>query len=92
MALPASEMRKISVAYYESPQPSAEEIVDSIISAAQAAAQQGKWLTIYDGSGFTFVDVHDKPNPIQEDVMDGLASLGYSPRIERLGGGVIGGW
>lgn len=92
MALPASEMRKISVAYYESPQPSAEEIVDSIISAAQAAAQQGKWLTIYDGSGLTFVDVHDELNTTQQDIVDQLASLGYSPRIESLSEGLRVGW
>lgn len=92
MALSAEQMRTISVAYYESPEPTAEEIVDSIISAAQAAAQQGKWLTIYDGSGFTFADVHDELNSTQQDIVDQLASLGYSPRIESLGEGLRVSW
>lgn len=92
MTLSAEEMRTISVAYYESPNPAAEEIVGSIISAAQAVARQGKWLTIYDGSGFVFVDVHDELNSTQQDIVDQLASLGYSPRIESLGEGLRVSW
>lgn len=92
MALPASAMREISVAYYESPEPTVEEVIESILMAAQAAAQQGKWLTIYDGSGFTFVDVHDELNTTQQDIVDQLASLGYSPRIESLSEGLRVGW
>lgn len=94
MALPASAMREISVAFYQSanPDPGAEEIVQSIISMAQIVAKQGEWLITYRGKGFDRLDVGDEPNPIQEDVMDGLASLGYSPRIERLGAGLIVSW
>ena len=92
MALSASAMREVSVAYYESPEPAVEEVVGSILMAAQAAALQGKWLTIYDGSGFTFVDVHDELNTTQQDIVDQLASLGYSPRIESLGEGLRVSW
>lgn len=92
MTLSASEMRKISVAYYESPEPTVEEVVESILMAAQAAAQQGKWLTIYDGSGFTFADVHDELSLAQQNIVDQLASLGYSPRIESLGEGLRVSW
>ena len=38
MALSVNEMRSISVAFYESLPPSVEEIVESILMAAQAAA------------------------------------------------------
>lgn len=92
MALSAEEMRTISVAYYESPEPTVEEVVESILIAAQAVARQGKWLTIYDGSGFTFADVHDELNATQQDIVDQLVSLGYSPRIESLGEGLRVSW
>ncbi len=94
MTLSASAMREISVAFYQSktPDPGVEEIVQSIISMAQIVAEQGEWLITYRGKGFDRLDVGDKPNPIQEDIMDGLASLGYSPRIERLGAGLVVSW
>lgn len=94
MALPATAMREISVAFYQSatPDPRTDEIVQSIISMAQIVAEQGEWSITYRGKGFDRLDVGDKPNPIQEDIMDGLASLGYSPRIERLGAGLIVSW
>jgi len=87
-------MREISVAFYQSktPDPGTEEIVQSIISMAQIVAEQGEWLITYRGKGFDRLDVGDKPNPIQEDIMDGLVSLGYSPRIERLGVGLVVSW
>lgn len=94
MALPASAMREISVAFYQSAtlDPGTEEIVQSIISMAQIVAEQGEWSVAYRGKGFDHLDVGDEPNPMQEDIMDGLASLGYSPRIERLGAGLIVSW
>ncbi len=94
MALSASEMREISVAFHTSgtPSPNAEETVQAITAMAQVVAQQGEWNLAYKGRAFDRLDVGDKPNPIQEDIMDGLVSLGYSPRIERLGVGLVVSW
>ena len=91
MTLSASEMRKISVAYYETPEPDAEEIVESILMAAQAAAKQGKWHTTYTGSGFVFAGKHGL-NVTQRDIMDRLASLGYRPRVEDPDDGLTISW
>ena len=91
MTLSASEMRKISVAYYETPEPDAEEIVESILMAAQAAAKQGKWHTTYTGSGSVFAGKHGL-NVTQRDIMDRLASLGYSPRVEDPDDGLTISW
>lgn len=92
MALPASEMRKISVAYYETPEPDAEEIVEAVVLAAQAVARLGRWHTTYTGSGFVFLDKHDKLSTTQLAIVERLASLGYSPRIESLGEGLRVSW
>ena len=91
MALSVNEMRSISVAFYESLPPSVEEIVESILMAAQAAAKQGKWHTTYKGSGFVFARKHGL-NVTQRDIMDRLASLGYSPRVEDPDDGLTISW
>lgn len=92
MALSASEMREVSVAYYESPEPAVEEVVEAVVLAAQAVARLGRWHTTYTGSGFIFLDKHDKLSTTQQDIVDQLASLGYSPRIESLGEGLKISW
>lgn len=92
MTLSASEMRKISVAYYETPEPDAEEIVEAVVLAAQAVARLGRWHTTYTGSGFVFLDKHDKLSTTQLAIVERLASLGYSPRIESLGEGLRVSW
>ncbi len=94
MTLPASAMREISVAFHTSgtPSPNAEETVQAITAMAQVVAQQGEWNLAYKGRAFDRLDVGDEPNSIQEDIIDRLVFLGYSPRIERLGGGLIVGW
>lgn len=92
MALSASAMREVSVAYYESPEPAVEEVVEAVVLAAQAVARLGRWHTTYTGSGFIFLDKHDKLSTTQQDIVDQLASLGYSPRIESPGEGLKISW
>lgn len=92
MALSASEMREISVAYHETPEPDAEEIVEVVVLAAQAVARLGGWHTTYTGSGFIFLDKHDKLSTTQLAIVERLASLGYSPRVESPGEGLKIGW
>jgi hypothetical protein len=92
MTMTAEEIRGISVAYYETPEPDAEEIVEAVVLAAQAVARLGRWHTTYTGSGFIFLDKHDKLSTTQLAIVERLASLGYSPRVESRGEGLKISW